>query len=156
MAGNLPVPQGRYVPARRVHSIVRTAGMTPRVDGRLLLTGRVGDDVDVLRARDAAAVAVGNALAAARSLVAVGERLRCAELIVYVACTADFTELSTVADGASDVIAAEFGSDELPARSAVGVHALPGGSPVEVSLSAEVVAAPGERDGESAAVAVRP
>ncbi|MFW0783613.1 RidA family protein [Gordonia sp. CPCC 206044] len=139
-AVSVPAPQGRYVPATRVSTTIRTAGMTPRRDGRLLLTGRVGIDVSVLQARDAAAVAVRNALIAARSLLAEGERLRCAEMTVYVACDGDFTEHSSVADGASDVLAAEFGVDGLPARSAVGVYALPGGSPVEIALVAEAVA----------------
>ncbi|MGK2320654.1 RidA family protein [Gordonia rhizosphera] len=144
LAVAVPTPQGRYVPATRVGSTIRTAGMTPRSDGQLLLTGRVGVDVDVVQAREAAAVAVRNALVAARSLVAPGESLRCAEMTVYIACDSNFTALSAVADGASDVLAAVFGLDGLPARRAVGVYALPGGSPVEVALVAEAQLIPEE------------
>ncbi|MGV9709981.1 RidA family protein [Gordonia sp. NPDC003424] len=140
VAMEVPVPQGRYVPATRVGSTIRTAGMTPRRDGHLVITGRVGVDVDLIQARDAAAIAVRNALVAVRSLVKVGERPLCAEMTVYIACDGQFTELSAVADGASDVLAVELGVDALPARSAVGVFALPGGAPVEIALIAEAIA----------------
>ncbi|MCF8570981.1 RidA family protein [Gordonia sp. HY002] len=135
----VPGPQGRYVPVTRSGSTIRTAGMTPRRDGRLVVTGRVGESVEIPQAREAAGLAARNAIAAARSVVTEGERLTFAEMTVYIACSSDFTELSAVADGASDAAAEEVGANGLPARSAVGVYALPGGSPVEVALVAEVV-----------------
>ncbi|WP_353507150.1 RidA family protein [Gordonia sp. ABSL11-1] len=90
-------------------------------------------------------MAVRNAVVAARSMLEVGESVRCVEMSVYIACSSDFTALSTVADGASDALAVEFGLDGLPARSAVGVYALPGGAPVEVALVAEAVPVAGLR-----------
>ncbi|NDZ92893.1 RidA family protein [Streptomyces sp. SID6673] len=152
----VPVPQGHYVPAARVGSTIRTAGMTPRRDGRLLITGRVGIDVDVRQAREAAAVAVRNALVAAGSMIEAGEHMRCAEMTVYIACDSEFTALSSIADGASEVLAAEFGPDGLPARSAVGVYALPGGSPVEVALVAEVSSSGEERRAGAASRTANP
>lgn len=154
-----PRPQGDYVPAvaeplRAGDLLITSAGMTPRVDGRLTVTGLVGRDLDITGARAAAAVAARNAVAAmtvplrprgggrlrgdrpgqlAGDLDCVRRWLR---MTVYVACTDDFTELSAVADGASAVL------DELtpglgrPARSAIGVRTLPGGAPVEVELTA--------------------
>ena len=133
----VPDPQGSYVPATRIGQMIRTAGMTPRRAGQLIVTGRVGAELDVRQARQAAALAVCNAIVAARSLIREGEALRCAALTVYIACTDDFAEHSSVADGASDFICAHLGTDNLPARSAVGVYTLPGGSPVEVALVAE-------------------
>jgi enamine deaminase RidA (YjgF/YER057c/UK114 family) len=142
---SVPKPQGRYVPATRSGSTIRTAGMTPRRDGHLLIVGRVGVEVDLAAARDAASVAVRNAVVAARSMLEVGESVRCVGMSVYIACGSDFTALSTVADGASDALAVEFGPDGLPARSAVGVYALPDGAPVEVALIAEAVPVAGLR-----------
>ncbi|MFB4297117.1 RidA family protein [Actinomadura sp. NTSP31] len=133
-----PRPQGAYVtavaePLRAGDVLVASAGMTPREDGRLVVTGLVGRDVDVAAARAAAALAARNAVAA----VTAGESARIrrwVRMTVYVACADGFTELSAVADGASRVL------DGLglgrPARSAVGVRALPGGAPVEVELTA--------------------
>ena len=60
-------------------------------------------------------------------------------MTVYIACAPGFTDLSAVADGASDAIFAAGGADALPARSAIGVQSLPFGAPVEVDLVAAVV-----------------
>ena len=110
--------------------------MTPRHEGELILTGQVGAEITLHEARAAAAVAVGNALAAIRATVQDGTAFRPVEMIVYIATAPGFTDLSIVADGASDVIERELGPDALPARTAVGVHNLPGGAPLEIALTA--------------------
>ncbi|MGK2853131.1 MAG: RidA family protein [Microbacteriaceae bacterium] len=132
-----PPPQGDYVPAVLHAGLIFSAGMTPRHNGVLTVTGTVGRQVDLPTARAAAMVAASNALAAVRSVLppdALG--VRCLQMTVYVACTADFTAASAVADGASAAITAELGAGALPARSAIGVCALPDGAPVEVQLVA--------------------
>lgn len=112
--------------------------MTPRRNGTLTVTGKVGADLTVAEARTAAALAVRNALSAVQSLLPSGKSFRPVEMVVYVAAADGFTTLSAVADGASDVIAEELGPENLPARSAIGVYTLPGGAPVEISLTATV------------------
>jgi enamine deaminase RidA (YjgF/YER057c/UK114 family) len=135
-----PAPQGKYVPAVLHDGVVYTAGMTPRRDGELIITGVVGSLVSVGEAQAAARLAAANALAAARSaLPADANTVRCLRMTVYVACAPGFTDLSAVADGASDAISAALGADALPARSAIGVQSLPSGAPVEVDLVAAVV-----------------
>lgn len=132
-----PAPQGDYIPATLHAGLIFSAGMTPRRNGALTVTGIVGRQVDLATARAAAMLAATNALAAVRSVLppdAVG--MRCLHMTVYVACTSDFTAASAVADGASAAITAELGADALPARSAIGVCALPSGAPVEVQLVA--------------------
>ncbi|MBM7458556.1 RidA family protein [Rhodococcus coprophilus] len=133
-----PAPQGRYVAAVLAGGTIRTAGMTPRRNGTLTVTGKVGADLTVAEARTAAALAVRNALSAVQSVLPSGKSFRPVEMVVYVAAADGFTTLSAVADGASDVIAEELGPENLPARSAIGVYTLPGGAPVEISLTATV------------------
>ncbi|QFG25023.1 Atu1372/SO_1960 family protein [Actinomadura sp. WMMB 499] len=140
-----PRPQGDYVPAVVAPYVpglvlVATAGMTPRRDGVLTVTGLVGADVGLAAARDAAGLAARNAVAAVAAALggrgdatAVRTWLR---MTVYVACADGVTELSAVADGASAALAAATPDAAPPARSAVGVRALPGGAPVEVELTA--------------------
>ncbi|MEE4023579.1 RidA family protein [Gordonia sp. PKS22-38] len=135
----MPVPRGNYIPATRSGPTIRTAGMTPRRAGQLTVVGRVGADVDLDTAYAAAALAVTNAIAAARSMLAPTERLEIMEMTVYIACEPNFTRLSAVADGASDTLSQMADDVALPARSAVGVYALPDGAPVEVALVAEAV-----------------
>ncbi len=116
-----------------------SAGMTPRLDGVLNMTGRLGEHVAVPEGRAAAAIAARNALSAVVAAAGGPEQLAAlVSLTVHIACAADFTELSAVADGASEAIA---GVLALPpaARAAIGVQALPGGAPVEVQLVAALV-----------------
>lgn len=135
-----PTPQGDYVPAVVHGGVVYCAGMTPRRDGQLTVTGVVGATVLKEEARAAAGIAAGNALAAVRSVLPAAAEVRCLRMTVYIACAPGFLELSQVADGASEAIAAELGRQALPARSAIGVQSLPSGAPVEVELTAGVLA----------------
>jgi enamine deaminase RidA (YjgF/YER057c/UK114 family) len=120
--------------------VVYTAGMTPRRNGELTVTGVVGLAVSVAAARAAAGLAATNALAAVFAALPADARVRCLRMTVYIACAPDFHDLSEVADGASKAISTTLGADALPARTAVGVQTLPSGAPVEV----ELVAAAGE------------
>jgi enamine deaminase RidA (YjgF/YER057c/UK114 family) len=134
-----PRPRGSYVPAVVVNGIVHSAGMTPRQDGRLVVRGTVGTDVSLEEAAGAAGLAAGNALAAIAAAAGGLDRVRrLVRMTVYVACSADFTALSAVADGASAELARYVGMAALPARSAVGVWRLPDRAPVEVELTAAV------------------
>lgn len=134
-----PPPQGDYVPAVLHAGIVYTAGMTPRRKGALQVSGTVGADVDVDTAYRAAGLAVRNAVAAVRAVQpdATGD-IRCLQMTVYVSCTADFTSLTAVADGATAALTEVLGPGNKPARSAIGVASLPSGAPVEVQLIAAV------------------
>lgn len=44
MRSQTPIPQGKYRPALRNGNAIYTAGMTPRRNGVLVLTGQVGPD----------------------------------------------------------------------------------------------------------------
>jgi enamine deaminase RidA (YjgF/YER057c/UK114 family) len=135
-----PPPQGHYVPAVVHAGIAYSAGMTPRVDGVLLRTGRVGAEITLDQARELAGVAAANALAAVAAAAGGPERIaRCLRLTVYVAAAPGFTGHSRVADGASDRLWEQLGERGSVARSAVGVAGLPSGAPVEVELTAALV-----------------
>jgi enamine deaminase RidA (YjgF/YER057c/UK114 family) len=132
-----PTPQGAYRPVVIAGSIAVTAGMTPRVDGRLAVRGVVGRELDLAAAQEAAHVAGRNAVAALIAEAGGAEAVeRCLRMTVFIACVDGFTELSAVADGASRAIREHLPEAGLPVRSAVGVQALPGGAPVEVELMA--------------------
>ncbi|MDV7242281.1 MULTISPECIES: RidA family protein [Rhodococcus] len=134
-----PRPQGRYISAVVHDGIAYSAGMTPRRDGVLTVTGVVGRDLDIPLAREAAALAARNAIDAVAAAVGGTAAIsRCLRMSVFVACAPDFRELSAVADGASDVLVDYLELDALPVRSAIGVYALPSGAPVEIELTVAV------------------
>ncbi|WP_028653149.1 RidA family protein [Nocardioides halotolerans] len=130
-----PAPQGGYVPAVRHGDLVVSAGMTPRVDGRLTHRGRVGDEVTVEQAQRAAATAVANALSAVVDLAGAERLERVVHLAVYVNAAPGFEEHTTVADGASARLRELLGDAGAASRAAVGVTSLPGGACVEVVLT---------------------
>lgn len=132
-----PAPQGTYTPVVAASGLAVTAGMTPRADGRLVVVGIVGRDVDLDAATQAAHLAARNAIAALVTEAGGAEQVqRCLRMTVFVACADGFTQLSAVADGASRAVQEHLPAAGLPVRSAVGVRALPGGAPVEVELMA--------------------
>jgi enamine deaminase RidA (YjgF/YER057c/UK114 family) len=132
-------PIGSYRPAVRLGDLVHTAGQLPLVDGRPVVTGKVGDTVTPEQAADAARTAALNAIAAVADLAGDIDRIdRIVKVVVYVAGVPEFTAQPAVANGASDLFAEVFGEDGVHARSAVGVAALPLDAPVEVEIIAQV------------------
>ena len=132
------VPAGAYVPAVASGDLVFTAGQLPFIDGVLARTGVLGDDVSVEDAADLAATAALNALAAVSGLLDGLDRvIRIVKVTGFVASAPGFTQQPAVVDGASNLLVGVFGEHGKHARSAVGVAALPLGSPVEVELIAQ-------------------
>ena len=75
MRSQTPIPQGKYRPALRNGNAIYTAGMTPRRNGVLVMTGQVGPDTPLETLAPAVAQAAQNALAAAQGALEAGERL---------------------------------------------------------------------------------
>jgi enamine deaminase RidA (YjgF/YER057c/UK114 family) len=113
-----------------------SAGMTPRVDGKIQHPGQVGSDVTLADARAAAGIAVANAVSALAELLgstdAIAQVLR---MTVFVNAAPGFTDHSQVADGASGRLVELLGDRGAAVRSAVGVASLPGNACVEIELT---------------------
>lgn len=137
----VPQPAGAYVPAVVTGNLVFTAGQVPFVDGTLPETGLVGEGEGLVppsRAADLAALCALNALAAAADVIGGLDRVsQIVKVTGFVASAPGFTGQPTVLNGASQLLGDLFGEDGRHARSAVGVAALPLGSPVEVELVLE-------------------
>lgn len=133
-----PSPAGAYVPAVRDGDLVWTAGQLPLVDGALPITGRVGDEVTPEAAQDLARTCALNALAAIAGVVDLDAIVRIVKVVGFVASADGFVGQPLVVNGASTVLAEIFGEAGVHARSAVGVAALPLGSPVEIEMVARV------------------
>lgn len=132
-------PLAAYVPAVQSGNHVYVSGQVPIVDGKLLQTGKVGDDVTVEQAADLARVCALNALAAIDSLVGLGRVTKIVKVTGFVASAAGFTGQPSVVNGASQLFGDVLGELGRHARSAVGVAELPLGAPVEIEVIAEVV-----------------
>jgi enamine deaminase RidA (YjgF/YER057c/UK114 family) len=109
-----------------------------RADGSWI-RGRVGEDLDVDEAREAARVTGLGLLATLRSkLGSLDEVIQVVKVLGMVNCTPGFTDHSTVVNGCSDLMAEVFGEAGRHARSAVGVGSLPMNIAVEIEAIVEV------------------
>ena len=131
-------PAGAYVPAVISGNLVFTAGQIPLVDGTLMATGKVGQEISPEFAKEIAQRCALNALAAVKSVLGDLSRVkRVVKVVGFVASTPDFTGQPGVLNGASELLGNVFGDAGLHARSAVGVASLPLDAPVEVELIVE-------------------
>ena len=136
----LPRPLGSYVPFVQTGSLVFISGMLPLVSGKLIASGRVGENVSLDEAVQAARTAAINSLAVLKSAIASLDRMkRCVKITGYVASARDFTDQPKVINGASDLLVEVFGEAGRHARAAVGVHILPMDAPVEIAFIFEVL-----------------
>jgi enamine deaminase RidA (YjgF/YER057c/UK114 family) len=138
---NVVPPVAAYVPAVVTGNLVFTSGQLPMTDGALPETGVVGtgpENVAPERAADYAAVCALNALAAVSAALGGLDRVtRVVKVVGFVASAPGFGGQPAVINGASRLLEQVFGEAGKHARSAVGVAALPLGSPVEVEIVVE-------------------
>jgi enamine deaminase RidA (YjgF/YER057c/UK114 family) len=132
-------PLASYVPVVVSGSMAFVAGQVPLADGIPTIVGKVGSEVSLEVAADAARRCALQAVAALRAELGSLDRVRrIVRVGVFVAGADGFTDQPKVANGASDVLAEIFGNEGRHARTTVGVAELPLGVPVEVELLAEV------------------
>lgn len=132
-----PIPQGNYVPATRFGDMIFTAGMTPRNNGVLVKTGKIGLNDELEEYKDAIRQAAKNALTAAKNQLKDGEQIvQIMSITVYVHAEDGFTKQSKIADFASEYFCEELGTAGIGSRAAVGAASLPGDAPVEISIIA--------------------
>jgi enamine deaminase RidA (YjgF/YER057c/UK114 family) len=137
----LPTPRapgGSYVPARVSGSMLYLAGQAPvGPDG--LVTGKVGRDLTLEQAADAARLTGLQALAVMRAELGSLDRVASiVKVLGMVNCAPGFNNTPGVINGFSDLIVEVFGDAGRHARSAVGMAELPFDICVEVELIADL------------------
>ena len=131
---NAAAPAANYVPWQVSGKLLWVSGQLPLRDGKLVATGRVGEDVSLEEAGEAARWCALNVLAQARAACQGDlDRLgRCLKLTGFVCSAPHFIEQHKVVNGGSDTVVLAMGEAGRHARSAVGVAALPLGAAVEI------------------------
>jgi enamine deaminase RidA (YjgF/YER057c/UK114 family) len=125
-------PIAAYVPVVVHGNLAHISGQLPFIDGKLV-TGRLGDDLDIAQGQEAAQACGLMILAQLEAAMIPLDRFeRVVKLGAFVASTPEFTDQPKVAIGASELMAEVLGAAGKHARSAVGVAALPLGAAVEV------------------------
>jgi len=135
-----PKPVAAYIPCRQSGNLVYTSGILPMTNGQLVYKGRVGEDLSVEEAQQAARLCIMNGLSVIKNEIgSLSKITKIVKVVGFVMGTAHFIEQPQVINGASLALAEIFGMEMgQHARSAVGVANLPLYSPVEIELIVEV------------------
>jgi enamine deaminase RidA (YjgF/YER057c/UK114 family) len=128
-------PVAAYVPAVKTGNLVFTAGQLPVVDGKLVLTGKVGSDVTPEDAKKMAEICALNALAAISLVADIDQIEKIIRVGGFVNGVPGFVAIPAVVNGASELLIKLFGDvNGKHARTAVGVAELPLNAPVEIEM----------------------
>ena len=137
-----PTPLGNYVESSAMGNLLFLSGILPIAQGKLAISGRLGDNLSVKQGQEAARIASLKALAAAKQHLGALDRLKkLVKLTVLIATTERFTEHAPVADGASDLFVKIFGTEAGHVRLVYGVQSLPIGAPLIVDVVFEIESA---------------
>ena len=127
-------PAANYIPYTIVGNLVFISGQLPFKEGKIPVTGIVGENVSIENAIKMAEIcslclitqlkeACNNDLNKVRKVVKLGG---------FVASSKNFSDQPQVINGASDLMVKVFGEKGKHSRFAVGVASLPRNAPVEV------------------------
>src|SRR5947209_10529035 len=132
-------PVGSYVKGVVVGNVMYLSGNGPDQPGYTSPKGKVGAEVTVEQAEEAARYVGLNLLAAAKDTLGSLDRIRrVVKVLGMVNSAPGFGEQPKVINGCSDLFVELFGEQGRHARSAVGMGALPNSIPVEIEAIFEV------------------
>ena len=131
-------PVGNYVGCVVVGDMVYVGGHGP-VDGDTVVRGKVGTDVSLDEARNAARMTALSMLATLQSELGDLDRVdRLIQVFGMVHVAPGFNQTPAVIDGCSDLLVDVFGDAGRHTRTAVGLAELPFDIAVEIELTARL------------------
>jgi enamine deaminase RidA (YjgF/YER057c/UK114 family) len=132
-------PVASYLPVVRTGNLLFISGQISTGDNGVV-TGRLGENMNVVQGGNAAELAALNVLAQIvhNGGVELDAVKRVIKVSVFVASTPEFAEHHLVANGGSNLIVGVLGDKGKHARAAIGVAALPFGAAVEIEAIIEV------------------
>ncbi len=131
-------PAANYVPFVISGNLLFVSGQLPMENGKIAISGTLGDSVSLEDGQKAARLCAINIIAQAKAALGDLDRVRrVVRLGGFVASANGFTDQPRVVNGASDLMVAVFGDAGRHARAAVGVNVLPLGAAVEIDAIIE-------------------
>ena len=136
---NTPKPIANYVPSKRSGNLIFLSGQGPRTPDGDFISGKVGVDISVDEAYDAARMVGIQLLSALKSEITdLNNVKQIIKLLGMVNAIDSFKDHPNVINGCSDLLVEVFGEKGKHARSEVGVASLPNQIPVEIEMIVEV------------------
>jgi enamine deaminase RidA (YjgF/YER057c/UK114 family) len=135
-----PKPMGTYKPMSVVGNLAYLSGHGPLQVDKTLIVGKVGAELTLEQGKLAARQVGLSLLATLKSQLGSLARVgRVVKVFGLVNATSDFTEHPQVINGASELFAQVWGSENgVGARSAVGAASLPSNMAVEIEMVVEL------------------
>lgn len=135
-----PVAMGVYKPCLQDGQYLYVSGHGPLRDDATLITGRLGQELDVEQGKLAARQAGLAILATVRGYLGSLDKVkRVIKTLGMVGCTPEFERHPYVINGCSELFAQIWGpGDGVGVRSAVGMGSLPNNIPVEIEVLFEL------------------
>ncbi|WP_212524123.1 RidA family protein [Actibacterium sp. MT2.3-13A] len=132
-------PSFQYVPVTVHNGVAYVSGQMPKVDGEVRVFGKVGAEVSLEEAQDAARVCILQGLACLVDAIGGSDRIeKILKVNGYVASAPGFNQQPKVLDAASYLLVEALGDAGRHARAAVGVAELPRNAPVEIEMTVAV------------------
>ena len=134
-----PSPIGNFVNVRTSKNYAYISGQGAFDDNGELITGKVGKDLDLDQAYDAARRVGITILSVIKNDIGLDNINKVVKILGLVNCTVDFLSQPKVINGCSDLFVDFFGKEKgIHARSAMGVYVLPNNIPVEIEAIIEL------------------
>lgn len=132
-------PIANYVKAVRVGNMVYLSGHGPDKGDGTLVTGKVGQDLTVEQAKDAARLTAISLLSTLKAEIGdLNKVKRIVKVLGMVNAVPTFEQHPQVINGCSDLLVQVFGDNGKHARSAVGMCSLPKNIAVEIEMIVEL------------------
>jgi enamine deaminase RidA (YjgF/YER057c/UK114 family) len=139
----LPNPsssQGLYVTVAVYGETAYVSGQLPRLNNELQYRGKVGREISIDDACDAARLCASQCLSVLEKEIGSLDKVaRLLKVTGFVCSVEGFTDQAKVMDAASAIFRDVLGERGLHARSSIGVAELPRGAPVEVEIIVALV-----------------
>ena len=136
---NTPSPIGNFVNVRVSGNYAYISGQGAFDDEGNLIIGKVGKDLNLDQAYDAARRVGITILSVIKNDIGFENINKVVKLLGLVNCTVDFLSQPKVINGCSDLLVEFFGKEKgVHARSAMGVYMLPNNIPVEIEAILEL------------------
>ncbi|WP_052484175.1 RidA family protein [Bacillus sp. OxB-1] len=134
-----PQAMANYLTVRRSGNLLYTSGSGSFLNGKPLHVGKVGKEITMEEAYEAAKITAINLLCMLENEVGSLDKIRVIKLLGFVNSADDFFDQPGVINGASDILVEILGEKGKHARSAIGTSILPFNIPVEIEMIAEIV-----------------
>lgn len=132
-------PKAMYIPVKQLGNALFVSGQIPFAGDGLLYTGKVGGEVTLEQAQEAARLCIVNMLAAVKAYLGDLDRVRSVvKLQAFVNSVVGFDRQHIVVNAASQLLFDVFAESGRHARTAVGTNQLPMDAPIEIEAIFEV------------------